>query len=253
MNALKVIIVEDETGAASHLSMILHDLGEDIQVLAVLPSVKETVQWIAVHPQPDLAFFDIRLEDGLSFDIFKQCHITFPVVFTTAYDQYAIDAFKVNSVDYLLKPVKQSDLQFSISKFKNLNSPSINSDLLRKMIEAIEGKQKTKTLLVHVKDRLVPIHEKDFAYFYLENGLLKACTRGNQIFPIDKTIEDLSGQLNAYLFFRANRQVIVNRFAVSELEFYFNGRFLVRLTPPPKTPVLISKARVPAFKAWLVE
>lgn len=251
MSTIRTIVVEDEVGASNHLSIILKGINEKIEILTILTSVDETVEWLATNAHPDLAFFDIQLEDGLSFEVFRKCKFDFPVIFTTAFDEYAIDAFKVNSIDYLLKPIKEEDLLFSIGKYKNLRNSSSNYDAIQRMIATIESRQKTLTLLVHSKGRMIPIPDRDFSYFFIENGLMHGCTRNNQTCPVEATIEELSSRLSPVLFFRANRQFIVNRAAIVEVEFYFNGRLSLKLSPPSKIPVLISKARVPAFKTWI--
>jgi two-component system LytT family response regulator len=250
MNELNTIIVEDEVGAANHLMLTLNTIGQNVVIRAALAGVEETIEWITSNPTPDLAFFDIQLADGVSFDIFKKCKVTFPVIFTTAYDQYAIDAFKVNSVDYLLKPIKEADLLFSIKKYKDLRKPELDQSVIQHLMEVIESKQKALTLLIRVKDKLIPVPENDFAYFHLENGLLKGRTINNHVFTLDETIEELISKLNKVNFFRANRQVIVSRSAVHEAEYYFNGRLALKLLHAPKEPVLISKARVQIFKEW---
>jgi len=250
MNELSAIIVEDETGAANHLAAVLSTVEPDIRILTVLHSISEAVEWITTHSNPDIAFFDIQLEDGLSFEIFRACNVPFPVIFTTAFDQYAIEAFKVNSIDYLLKPIKEADLRFSLSKYRNTNRVNVDRNLVLQLMDAIESKQRPFTLLVRFKDKLIAVPESDFAYFYLEHGLLKGRTIQNQTFPLDHTIEDLIPLLNRQNFFRANRQVVINRAAIHEAEYYFNGRLSVKMLHGPKEPILVSKARVPVFKEW---
>lgn len=250
MSELNTIIVEDEVGAANQLKLTLKAVEQNVVVKSVLTGVKETVAWINSNPAPDLAFFDIQLEDGLSFDIFKNCKVKFPVIFTTAYDQYAIEAFKVNSVDYLLKPIKEADLLFSITKYKELKRPGLDQTVLEHVVRLVESRKRPLTLLIRIKDKLIPVPENDFAYFYLESGLVKGRTLKNTAFTLDETLEELISKLNKVNFFRANRQIIVSRAAVHEAEVYFNGRLALNLMHAPKEQVLISKARVPIFKAW---
>jgi two-component system, LytTR family, response regulator LytT len=251
MSDLTTIIVEDEAGAANHLTSVLTCVEPGIRIRAVLHSISEAVEWITTNSDPHIAFFDIQLEDGLSFEIFRQCKVLFPVIFTTAYDQYAIEAFKVNSIDYLLKPIKEADLRFSLAKYKDMKRFEVDQSLLLKLVDTLERKQSPFTLLVRFKDKLMPVPENEFAYFYLEHGLLKGRTVQNQSFPLDHTIDDLVPLLNKQNFFRANRQVVVNRAAIHEAEYYFNGRLSLKMLHGPKEPVLISKARVPLFKEWL--
>jgi two-component system, LytTR family, response regulator LytT len=248
---MKVIVVEDEAGAADNLLLLLKEIAPQTDVLATLASIEQTVEWLSDHAHPDLAFFDIQLEDGLSFEVFRQVEIDFPVIFTTAFDEYAIEAFKVNSVDYLLKPIKEHDLRFSLDKYKRLNKGNVSHALIRKIIDSMPGPGEGSTFLIHYKDKLIPVADKDFAFFYIDNGLVHGCTHTHQTYPIEHTVEELEAKLNARQFFKANRQFIVNRAAVKEIEFYFNGRLLLRLSPPAKDAVLVSKARVPVFKEWM--
>ncbi|HEX6224107.1 MAG TPA: LytTR family DNA-binding domain-containing protein [Chryseolinea sp.] len=250
MRALRTVIVEDEIGAANQLTSLLKSIYPNIAVVTILRGVEEAVEWITSSASPDLAFFDIQLEDGLSFEIFKRCEVRFPVVFTTAYDQYAIEAFKVNSIDYLLKPIKEADLRFSIKKYEAVGRTEVKPLMLDQLADLLDASQKTFTLLIRVKDRLIPVKENEFAYFFLENGIVKGCTLTRQTFSLDQTIEELATRLNNKNFFRANRQVVVNRAAIQEAEYYFNGRLALKLLYAPAKPVLISKARVPVFKNW---
>jgi two-component system, LytTR family, response regulator LytT len=248
MNELKVIIVEDEPGAATHLTSLLLNIKPDIAILAVLTNMQETVRWIRSNAPPDLAFFDIQLEDGQSLEIFKACDVLFPVVFTTAYDRFAIEAFKVNSIDYLLKPIKEADLRFAIEKYRNLNKAIVDQKVIRQLVSVIT--QHRFTFLIHLKDKIIPVVEDDFLYFQVENGIVKGRTRGNQVCPIDQTIEDLMIKLDKQVFFRVSRQAIVNRSAILEAENYFNGRLALKLINSPSSLFLVSKARVHEFKQW---
>lgn len=248
MNELKVIIVEDEAGAARHLTSLLLNVEPNIAILAVLSNMEDTIRWIKSNPPPDLAFFDIQLEDGQSFEIFKGCDVLFPVVFTTAYDRFAIEAFKVNSIDYLLKPIKEADLRFAIEKYRSLTKATIDQKVIQQLVRVIT--QHRFTFLIHFKDKIIPVAEDDFLYFQVENGIVKGRTRGNQVFPIDQTIEDLMIKLDKQVFFRVSRSAVVNRSAVLEAENYFNGRLALKLINSPSSLMLVSKARVHEFKQW---
>ena len=248
---LDLIIVEDELTAAENLRLRLRDIDTDINILETLPSIEKCLEWLSANQQPDLAFFDIQLEDGLSFEIFKEAEIDFPVIFTTAFDQYAIEAFKVNSIDYLLKPIKEQDLIFSLEKYKKLNKRNVDMEVVDKILGSIRSGQNATTFLVHFRDKLIPVSARDIAYFYIRDSLVHGCTHQNQLYPIDHTLDELEESLEGDQFFRANRQYIVNRKAVLEMEFFFNGRLSLSIAPPTPERVLISKARVPAFKSWM--
>jgi two-component system LytT family response regulator len=250
MNELSTLIIEDEVGAAIHLRSLLESIDPNIVIRSILPSVEEAVEWIASGPSPNLAFFDIQLEDGISFEIFKRCNISFPVIFTTAYDQCAIEAFKVNSIDYLLKPIKEGDLRYSISKYKDRRRSGFDPVAIQHLVGLLKARPKTVTLIIRSKDKLIPVAENDFAYFNLENGIVKGNTQSRQSFHVDQTIDELVEQLDKQNFFKTNRQTIVNRSVILEAEYYFNGRLALKLLHAPLKPVLISKARVQIFKEW---
>lgn len=251
MNESRVIIVEDEAGAADNLRLLLEEIAPHIRVIATLTSIEQTLAWLSANDHPDLGFFDIQLEDGLSFEVFKQTEIDFPVIFTTAFDEYAIEAFKVNSIDYLLKPIKEQDLRFSLEKYKKLTRSNVSNTLMHRIMDSLQGHRETSTFLIHYKDKLIPIADQDFAYFYIGNGLVHGCTHKHEVYAMEHTIEDLELKLNRRQFFRANRQFIVNRSAIKEIGFYFNGRLSLKLSPPAKDVVLISKARATEFKEWM--
>ena len=248
---LDLIIVEDELTAAENLRLMLKDIDAEINILAILPSIEKSLEWLSFNKHPDLAFFDIQLEDGVSFEIFKKAEVDFPVIFTTAFDEYAIEAFKVNSIDYLLKPINEENLIFSLKKYEKLNKRNVDNEMADKILGSILSEQKATTFLIHLKDKLIPVSAKDVAYFYIQEGLVRGRTHQNQLYPIDHTLDELEESLETNQFFRANRQYIVNRKAILEMEFFFNGRLSLKIAPPTPETVLISKARVPVFKSWM--
>ena len=250
MKDLKVIIIEDELGAANNLKLLLSEVAPHVQVLEQLTSIEDSVSWIEQQPAPDLAFFDIQLEDGLSFDIFKRTKVDFPVIFTTAFDQYAIQAFKVNSVDYLLKPIQEAELVFSLNQFDKIQQAAVSHEVIDSILSKLGG-QGTRSFLVHYRDRLIPVQAADIGYFYIEEGLVHGVSLKGEVYPIEHSLDELEDTLDPLSFFRANRQFIVNREAIKDIEFYFNGRLSLNFTIPPQSLVLISKARVPVFKAWM--
>jgi two-component system response regulator LytT len=251
MKETPVIIVEDEANAAKNLKYLLEENAPDVEVMATLASIEQTLDWLRENPPPSLGFFDIQLEDGLSFEIFKSVNIDFPVIFTTAFNDYAIEAFKVNSIDYLLKPIFEADLQFGLEKFRRLARPKPDHDLLHKVMNTLSRQQETSTLLVHFRDKIIPVPVGDFSFFFIRNNLVHGCTHTNQIHILDFTFEALEQKLPRRQFIRANRQYIVGRAAVLEMELFFNGRLSLKLSPATGEPVLISKARVSLFKQWM--
>lgn len=251
---MKVAIIEDEPATARNLQHMLQDAAPDAEVLAILPGVAESVSWLQQHAQQcDLLFMDIRLSDGLSFEIFSQVHLTLPVIFITAFDDYALQAFKANGIDYILKPFDDGELKQALVKYKRLRNQSGATDgyaQLLKIAESLKTSYK-QSFLVHSRDKLIPVAVSQIAWFYTANEIVYAGTLDNRQHIIDGTMEQLQQQLDPAIFFRANRQFIVQRKAITEVDFYFNGRLSVKIHPAAKEQILISKARVPEFKQWM--
>jgi two-component system, LytTR family, response regulator LytT len=254
--ALRVAIIEDEPATARNLQHMLQDAAPEAEVLAILPGVAESVSWLQENAQQcDLLFMDIRLSDGLSFEIFSQVHLTLPVIFVTAFDDYALQAFKANGIDYILKPFDDGELKQALVKFNRLRSQSAGVDgyaQLLKIAESLKGGSSYKqSFLIHSRDKLIPVAVSQIVWFYTANEIVYAGTTDNKQHIIDATMEQLQQQLDPANFFRANRQFIVQRKAITEVDFYFNGRLSVKVHPPAKEQILISKARVPEFKQWM--
>lgn len=245
---MKALIIEDETAAAVNLKAILREVAPDVEVLATLETVADSVEWLRGGEQPDLLFVDIHLADGESFGIFDRVEVSVPVVFTTAYDQYALEAFRVNSIDYLLKPINPDDLRRAMQKLARLSGRELAAypERVRMMNAARE-----RVFLVHVRDRIVPLDRDRIAFFYTANERVTACTHQGEEYPLDRTLESLQAVLPESDFFRANRQFIVARSAVREIAVWFGSRLTLALMVPTPERIVISKARVPEFKQWL--
>jgi two-component system LytT family response regulator len=252
---MRIAIIEDEPATARNLEFMLKEIEVDLKVLATLGSVTEATAWLKDNQQNcDLLFMDIQLSDGLSFEIFNELEVEPSVVFVTAFNEYSLKAFKSNGIDYVLKPFEESELKNALQKFKRLRSSSfanLNKDVLKLLTELKGGVAYKQSLLIHYKDKLIPVQTSQLAWFYTENELVYAHTFDNKQYVIDLTLENLQEQLNPADFFRANRQFIINRSAITEAEIYFNGRLSVKLKPQPAEEILVSKARVPEFKSWL--
>ena len=253
---MKVLIIEDEYGVAQNLCDILEEIEPGIEILSIIETVKETVDWIKNNPKPDLGFFDIRLADGDSFQIFEQIKVEFPVIFTTAYDEYALRAFKVNSIDYLLKPIKKESLVVALDKYKSIykKNISVDNDLLISTIHELrlqQSKKYKKTFLIHDKDRIIPLPVERISYFSLINELVFCFTHDNKKYLIDQSLDKIEAQINPDEFFRANRQYIVSRKSVKAAIQYFHRKLKLDLSPPPKDEVFISKTKANTFKHWL--
>ena len=246
---MKALIIEDETAAALNLAAVLRQVAPGVEVVATLESVAESVEWLRANPQPDLLFMDIHLADGDSFRIFKSVEVTAPVVFTTAYDQYALEAFKVNSIDYLLKPINADDVRRALEKLRRLTSGERLDYGSR--VRTMAARQSEEVFLVHVRDRIIPLRRDAIAYLYTANEKVTACTFEGEVYPMDRTLEAYQSQLPEHDFFRANRQVLLSVGAIDRLEPYFNGKVSVTVHPPHKERITVSEERVPLFKAWL--
>lgn len=249
---MKAVIIEDEFVAAQTLQRLLESVDSNIEILAVLQSIEDSVKWFSENTTPDLAFMDIHLADGYSFSIFEQVTIDCPIIFTTAYDEYAMKAFEVNSIDYLLKPINKKDLERAFTKYKNISSKINNADLVSHIIDTLNNTRavyKSNFLIPH-KDKLIPLAADKIAYIYSEFKMAKIVTSDQQSYTLDTSLDDLSKQLDPNLFFRANRQYIIAHKAVSDIAIWFGGKLSVSLTMSTPERIIISRARVADFKDW---
>lgn len=247
---MRILIVEDESAAAINLTALLKKAAPQMEIAAITESVEETVAWLRTQPQPDLVFMDIHLADGDSFKIFDYTDVPCPIIFTTAYDQYALEAFKVNSVDYLLKPIKESDLEKALEKLKRLTG-SVTKVTHVRTAAALRQATKRDNFLVRVKDRIIPLPVDQIAYFYTLSEKVTACNFGGETFPVDGSLETIHAGLPGDRFFRANRQFIVARQAVRDISVWFGSRLALNLQVETPEKIIISKSRVPEFKRWL--
>ncbi len=251
---MKALIVEDEKAALRNLKAVLAEIDADIEVAGEVDSVADTLEWLEEHPVPDLLFLDIHLADGSAFELFEHVEIACPVIFTTAYDEYALRAFKVNSVDYLLKPINKTDLQRALDKLALLRKTSggnVEFDY-RRIVQELRQEKTYKThFLIPVKgDRLLPVSVDTILYFYIADGTVKAVDKELKEMAFPQTLDELTEVLNPQTFFRANRQFLISRQAVQDVVLWFNGRLAVNLKLSSAEKVIISKARVADFKEW---
>ncbi len=246
---MKALLIEDETAAARNLAAVLREVAPGVQIVATLESVAESIEWLRSNPQPDLLFMDIHLADGDSFRIFGAVEVTAPVIFTTAYDRYALEAFKVSSIDYLLKPINADDVWRALEKLRRLTSGERLDYGSR--VRSLAAQRQEEVFLVRVRDRIIPLQRDRIAYCYTSNEKVTACDFDGETYPLDKTLEALQALLPERDFFRANRQFIVARRAVKEIAVWFGSRLTLHLTVDTPERIVISKARVPEFKTWL--
>ncbi|WP_420151051.1 LytR/AlgR family response regulator transcription factor [Spirosoma sp.] len=269
---MNVLIIEDEPVAARQLKAMVERAGDDIRVLAVLDCIEQSVDYLRKSStqagddkpsgHPDLILMDIELSDGQSFAIFEQVSVTSPIIFTTAYDEYALRAFEVNSVDYLLKPIQENALRKALQKFRQLQQTyggtttvtlPIN-DLIRQLSQhqqpAVTYRER---FLVHMGQRLLPIETPEVAYFYSTNKLTFLKTHADNQYMLNYSLDELEKMLDPRQFYRANRQFIVSHKAVQKLHLYFNSKLKLDLRPATEEDVLISREKAMAFRQWLGE
>ena len=252
---MKILIIEDEEPAAEILADIILGLRPKAEILGSPGSIKEAVAWLESNPTPDLVFSDIHLPDGNSFEIFKRVEVRTPVIFTTAYDQYAIEAFQVNSIDYLLKPIMKEDVEKAIRKFEELQKDQLLQKWqnVQNLIKDLPPKSSSirKRFVVKQGQNLKTIPTDEVAGFLSEEGLVFLYNFQGQRFILNTTLDQLVGELEPTQFFRINRQFIINIDAIDQMKPYSKTRLLVRTRPPLLLEQTVSTNRVADFKAWL--
>ncbi len=251
---MKVVIVEDEISASDNLRYQLNIIDPDIEVLTVLDTVKSCIAYFSKPSDATLVFMDIHLGDGLSFEIFEHVQLNIPIIFTTAYDKYALKAFTVNSIDYILKPVHQEELSKALDQFKNLtDSQFLSQTDITDVFHLLKEQQKTykANYLIAYRDELIPVKTEDIAYFYIDTGIVKIVTLQNEMYSMDKKLEELEHELNPAQFDRVNRQFIINRNAIAKIKTYFGGKLIVNVNPPTAERIVVSKAKATSFKNWV--
>lgn len=249
---MKALIIEDEVLAAQSLQKLVTEVSPDTEIIGVLQSIDESVAWFNTNPIPDLVFMDIHLADGSSFAIFEQVKITCPIIFTTAYDEYALKAFEVSSIDYLLKPINRNDLMRAMNKYHSLvSAKSFDSQSLLEVIQKFKTSNNYKScFLVPERDKLVPLATSNIAYFYIDDKMVKAISLDEHTYYMSQTLDDIMMQLNPEDFFRANRQFIVSRKAIKDMTIWFGNKLSLNLLVKIPEDIIISKAKVAEFKSW---
>lgn len=251
---MKVVIIEDEEIAAERLTALIKRYDASIEVTEIIDSVKNAVKYLSSNPFPDLMFVDIHLGDGLSFQIFEDVKVNTPIIFTTAFDEYAIQAFKLKSIDYLLKPVRQEELNSAIDKYKNWNMDGPKQELgLTALYELVQKKipEYKNRFSITIGQKLKTIGIDEAAYFYAEGNIVYLVTKANQQYPVDFTLESLCKQLNPNDFFRINRQYIVKLGSIENVHIYPKSKLKLSLFPAVKDEIFVSVDKVVKFKEWL--
>jgi DNA-binding LytR/AlgR family response regulator len=246
---MKVLIIEDELLAQAKLEAMLRQLDPEIEILAKMVSVKDSISWLATNPPPDVAFVDIQLSDDHSFEIFRKIPIQFPVIFTTAYDKYLLNSFEFNSIDYLLKPITIEKLKRSISKLKTLEKHFIEGNL-QKLIHAGTDQKIPHRIVVKKGTEFIALEANEIAYFFTEHRIVFVKDFGGRQFIADKTLSEFESTLDNKLFFRINRKFIANLKAIEKFKSD-NGKVKIFLNPEIKEDVHVSKEAAPDFRKWI--
>jgi len=247
---MNILIIEDESPAYRRLEKLIMDTDPSARIVGIVQSVAEGIEWFQANPMPELIFSDIQLSDDLSFTIYKKLNITIPIIFITAFDEYAINAFKFYSIDYLLKPVDADDLKKSLDKYKTIRrqtAPNNFDELLVKLAE----KRYRDRFLVYFSDSLIPIDCNDVAYFCSENAASMLITHENKRYFLTEPLDSLENELNPNDFFRANRQYLVSSKAILKIHNFGNQKLKITIKPAIEEGIIISKLRATAFKRWL--
>jgi two-component system LytT family response regulator len=250
---MKILIIEDEHLVARDLENLLKRIEPAAGILAVLSSVDASRKWFAANPLPDLILSDIQLSDGISFEIFENLHLTCPIIFTTAYDDYAIRAFKLNSIDYLLKPVDGKDLTSALAKYKSLSTENVLAEQLKSLMtnwnQQPQKKYKERFLTLH-RNTLVPVMQQSIAYFHKEELIHLQTMENEKLICEHQTLDEIESLLNPEIFFRVNRQFIIHIQSVGRIKTTHKG-LTVQLKPPFNTDIDISREKAAAFKKWI--
>ena len=252
---MKVLIIEDESLIAKNLQRLLREVMPDVEILAVIDSLSAAVKWLRSNPHPDLLFMDIQLSDGVSFDIFTQVSIDKPIIFTTAYDEYAIKAFKFNSIDYLLKPIDKADLKTALDKFHRLYEQSAGKQSeIMELVSILNSKRPVpfkERFLVHHKSGFIPI-QSDLISVFLKDQIIYLLSTSGQKYVTDyNTLDEIEELVNPLSFYRANRQTLINKSAVESIQKHFSGKVEVKVRGYADMIIDVSREKAQDFKNWL--
>lgn len=251
---MRILIIEDEPQAAARIEKLITEIIPEGKVIGKLDTVKRSVEWLKNNPQPDLILLDVQLADGISFDIFQQCPVNAPVIFTTAYDQYAVRAFKLNSIDYILKPIDKDDLSAAVQKFRELATPRRGNDEMMNNIhtafQMLMKKYKTR-FVIKVGEHIRTIEVDDVRYFFSQDKTSFCATKENRNFVLDFTMDQLEGLLDPRQFFRINRKYIVRAGCIQDIISHTNSRLKIRLQGSDDNDIIVARERVQEFREWL--
>ncbi|MCG6189024.1 LytR/AlgR family response regulator transcription factor [Maribellus maritimus] len=253
-NEIKILIVEDEPLAAAQLAALIASLKPGAKILEVCDTVKSAINWISKNDEPDLAFFDIQLGDGLSFEIFEQVDLNCPVIFVTAYDQYAIQAFKVNSVDYILKPIEKKELENALQKYERIapsKPPNLSPGIIEEIVSSFSRRKFKERFLAKVGSHLRIIEIYDVLYFYsYQKGTYVKLADGKD-YLLDYSLEMIEEMVNPSAFFRINRKYLISLQSIQDVIAYSNSRLKLKVQNPAEDDFLVAREKVKTFKKWI--
>ncbi|MFZ4861777.1 LytR/AlgR family response regulator transcription factor [Sphingobacterium sp. Mn56C] len=252
MKISTLLIIEDEKPNADRLKRLLKQIRPQLQIVGVEDSIYSAVEWLRSHAHPDIIMMDVRLSDGLSFEIFNWIAVESPIIFTTAYDEYAVKAFKFNSIDYLLKPIEEEELEAAFERYESLlpGEPAVQTNV-QELLAFMQPQVYRKRFLIPFRDGYKNLLIEDIVYFYSENGLSHARLADGNTEIVPQTLEELEKQLDPSLYFRANRQFIIHIDAIRQVLNYFNGKLKLELKITPHLELIVSREKAPNLKMWL--
>jgi DNA-binding LytR/AlgR family response regulator len=248
---MNVLIIEDERPASARLIRLLKKIDPSIEVLDVLRSVEQSVNWFHSHPLPALIFMDIQLEDGISFELFESIRIETPVIFTTAYDAYMLKAFKVNSVDYLLKPISPEELEQALTKYNTLHRPRTDYSHIESLINQLQPVKTKERFLIKIGEHYRPVAVADILCFYIRERNVFLFTKQGKHYPADDSLDKIESAIDSQKFFRINRHFIIRFEAICDILAYSSNRLKLTLTGWKEEEILVSRERVSEFKKWI--
>lgn len=248
---MEILIIEDEQHSATRLKKMILEYDQGASILDTLDSIEDSVSWFRTHKEPDLVFLDIQLADGNSFTIFEEINLEAPVIFTTAYNEYAIKAFKLNSIDYLLKPINKEQLVKAIKKYKKIHK--VDSGIFGKLLRDAESikPQYLKRMMIRIGATIKSIEIEKTAYFYIQDKITFSVMYDGSRYPVDNSLENLEMQLDPERFFRINRQFIISYQSLQKMINYSKSRIKIILTPPCEIEAISSSEKTPLFRDWL--
>jgi len=254
---MNIVIIEDEVRTALDLKNTILILQPDSRVIAIIDSVESGIEWFSnTNELPDIIFSDIQLGDGLAFDILNKVELDCPVIFCTAYDEYAMQAFQNNGIDYLLKPIKEEALKKSLDKFNLLKKPVQNTydaSLLNKLMKEIAAGTKSykSTFLVSYREKMIPVKVSDIIFFHIDDAGVELNIKNNQRYRLNYSLDYIESVVDPKIFYRVNRQYLLVHAAIKEVETYYDRKLLIHINHPNTEPIVVSKARASAFLKWL--